>query len=156
MQVALLGPLRVVADDGVEIRVAAPKERAVVELLALRAGLVVSAGELIDACGVRIRPGWRPRRCRPMCRRCAGCCRGGDRDRRGRLSAGDTGRRGRRPLVRGARSARAAGLGAGRPRGGGGGLGAGLRLWRGTPVVELAGQPGGMAEAARLGELRRG
>ena len=46
--VGLLGPLLVVGEAGWRWRVAAPKERAVLAVLALRAGRSVPAGELID------------------------------------------------------------------------------------------------------------
>ena len=49
MKVGLLGPLRMVGQDGGEIRVAAPKERAALTVLGLRVGVAVGIGELIDA-----------------------------------------------------------------------------------------------------------
>src|SRR5262249_23942024 len=49
VRVGLLGPLLVVGDDGSEIRLGAPKERAVLAVLSLRAGSSVPAWELIDA-----------------------------------------------------------------------------------------------------------
>ena len=42
----MLGPLAVAGDDGVEIRVTAPKERALLAVLALRAGGVVPLADL--------------------------------------------------------------------------------------------------------------
>ena len=48
--VGLLGPLTLVGEDGSLLAVpAAPKERAVLEMLALRPGRVVASAELIDA-----------------------------------------------------------------------------------------------------------
>jgi DNA-binding SARP family transcriptional activator len=47
--VGLLGPLRLVGEDGGEVRPGAPKERAVLAVLGLRVGTVVAVSELIDA-----------------------------------------------------------------------------------------------------------
>ena len=49
VRVGLLGPLWVVGDDGVELVVGAPKERAVLELLGVRASGVVTIEELVAA-----------------------------------------------------------------------------------------------------------
>jgi DNA-binding SARP family transcriptional activator len=49
VRVALLGPLLVVDDEGVGLPVPARKERAVLAVLALRAGSVVQPEELVDA-----------------------------------------------------------------------------------------------------------
>jgi DNA-binding SARP family transcriptional activator/class 3 adenylate cyclase len=157
VQVGLLGPLLVVRDNGVEIAVAAPKERAVLELLALRAGTTVRAWELIDAL-------WGdepPRSATKTLQTYVSSLRrllsagaietagGGYRlvvpaDAVDVLRFEDLVRRGGRALEQGnATSAMEA-------------LTAGLRLWRGEPVVELTDQPTGLAEATRLGELRRG
>ena len=46
MFVGLLGPFIWVGDDGTEIRIPARKERAVLAFLALRAGSIVSTGQL--------------------------------------------------------------------------------------------------------------
>ncbi|WP_159037287.1 AfsR/SARP family transcriptional regulator [Streptomyces specialis] len=46
MDIRLLGPLRVLADDGTPLPVTAPVERAILVALALRAGRAVPAGEL--------------------------------------------------------------------------------------------------------------
>lgn len=49
VRVGLLGPLWVVGDDGVEVVIGAPKERAVLELLGVRAPGVVTIGDLVAA-----------------------------------------------------------------------------------------------------------
>ena len=55
MRVGLLGPLLVVGGDGAEVRVGAPKERAVLSWLALRAGASVRSAEVgegvVGGCG---------------------------------------------------------------------------------------------------------
>ncbi len=156
MQVGLLGPLRVVGDDGVEVRVAAPKERAVLELLALRAGRVAPAGELIDAVWGEDPPRSASKTLQTYVsslRRFLPAGRietvgGGYRlvvsaDAVDALCFEELVRQGGRALQEGDLSGA---VEAWRE---------GLRLWRGEPLAELAGQPTGMAEAVRLGELRR-
>ena len=156
VQVGLLGPLRVVGDDGVEVRVAAPKERAVLAVLGLRAPAVVSAGELIDALWGEDPP-----------RSAAKTLQNYVSSLRRLLPAGAIetvgggyrlggGRRGGRRWLRGAGRPGRRALAAGDPGGGGGGSGGGVGAVAGG-AAGGAGRPAGwgMAEAARLGELRR-
>ena len=56
VRAALLRPLAVYADDGAELVVSVSRLRAVLSLLALRAGAVVRSGELVWGCGVRTLP----------------------------------------------------------------------------------------------------
>jgi DNA-binding SARP family transcriptional activator len=49
VRVSVLGPLRVVGDDGAVLDVTAPKQRAVLTFLALEAGRAVDTADLIDA-----------------------------------------------------------------------------------------------------------
>ena len=156
MQVGLLGPLRVVGKDGVEIGVGAPKERAVLELLALRTGQVVPARSLIDALWGEDPPSSATktlqtyisslRRLMPV--GAIETVGGGYRlvvptDAVDALHFEELVRRGGRALqqadLKGAAEA----------------LAAALRLWRGEPLVDMGGQQTGIAEAARLSELRR-
>jgi predicted ATPase/DNA-binding SARP family transcriptional activator len=156
VQVGLLGPLRVSGEDGVEVVVGAPKERAVLVLLGVRAPGVVTMGELVAALWGEGPPRSATktlqnyvaslRRLLP-----AGVIETVHGGYRLRVDADqvDTARfaglvdQGRRALEQ-KDTARAVEK-----------LGAALALWRGEPLVDLADQPTGMAEAARLAELRR-
>ncbi len=152
----VLGPLRVVGDDGVEVVVGAAKERAVLELLGVRAPGVVTMGELVAALWGESPPRSATktlqnyvaslRRLLPAgvietvpggyrlnveADQVDAACFAGlvERGRRA-LEQNDTGRAVEE-------------------------LEAALALWRGEPLVDLADQPTGMAEASRLRELRR-
>ena len=155
MRVWLLGPPIVETEDGRELVSLAPKERAVFAWLGLRAGRVVQANELVGALWGEDPPRsatkavqtyvWSLRRLLPQ----------GSLETSGggyRLCVGEDDvdvvsferlvRDGEVALSLGEAS-RAAGL-----------LGKALELWRGEPLVDLADQPAGQAEAARLKELR--
>jgi DNA-binding SARP family transcriptional activator len=156
VQVGLLGPLRVVGDDGVEVGLAAPKERAVMELLALRAGLGVPAWELIDALWGEDPPRSAAKTLHEYVSSWRRLLPAGTIETVGSgcwlaMAAEGVDALCFEQMVRQCGQA----LGQGDLTGAVEALGAGLRLWRGEPRVELAGQPIGMAEAVRLGELRR-
>jgi predicted ATPase/DNA-binding SARP family transcriptional activator len=156
VRVGLLGPLQAIGDDDVEFVVGAAKERAVLELLGVRAPSVVTMGELVAAL-------WGdgpPRSATKTLQNYVASLRR-------LLPAGviETVPRGYRLAVEADQvdAARFAGL---VDRGRRAleqkdteraveDLTAALRLWRGEPLLDLADQPTGMAEAARLVELRR-
>ena len=156
VRVGLLGPLWVVGDDGVEVVIGAPKERAVLELLGVRAPGVVTIGELVAALWGDSPPRSATktlqnyvaslRRLLP-----AGVIETVPGGYRLRVDADqvDAARfvglvdQGRRALDQ-ADTERAVEA-----------LGAALRMWRGEPLVDVADQPTGMAEAARLVEVCR-
>ncbi len=152
----VLGPLRVVGDDGVEVVVGAAKERAVLELLGVRAPGVVTMGELVAALWGESPPRSATktlqnyvaslRRLLPA--RVIETVPGGYRlnveaDQVDAACFAGLVERGRRALEQND-TGRAVEE-----------LEAALALWRGEPLVDLADQPTGMAEASRLRELRR-
>jgi predicted ATPase/DNA-binding SARP family transcriptional activator len=152
----MLGPLTVVGDDGTEIRLTAAKEKALLSVLALRAGQVVPVGGLKMAL-------WGDREPRSATKTLQGYVS----SLRRRLPPGtlESSGGGYRlqvswhdvdalrfeqlsvqgaDAVRQGDSARAAGL-----------LKEALMLWRGEPLADLSDQPAGSRQAARLSELRR-
>ena len=156
MQVGLLGPLRVVGDDGMAVGLAAPKARAMLDLLALRAGLVVPGGELIDALWGEEPPRLATKTLQTYVSSLRRTLPAAAIETVGggywlAVSADGVDALCFENLVR--QGGRA--LGAGRSDLGGRPSGGGLRRWREEPLVELTGQPAGMAEAVRLKELRR-
>jgi DNA-binding SARP family transcriptional activator len=157
MRVELLGPLRVLADDGAQILLpTARRERAVLSILALRAPSNVPAGELIRgiwgdepprAAGKNVQTyistlrkvlpagtiettssGYRLRLTRESID--IGCFEDAVLEGMRAVQAGE--------------AATAIGL-----------LREALATWRGEPLLELNDQPVGMAESARLAELHR-
>jgi predicted ATPase/DNA-binding SARP family transcriptional activator len=158
MLVGLLGPLTLHSEDGAALPVpAAPKERAVLEMLALRPGTLVQSSELVDALwgdnpprsaakALQIYISSLRRFLPPLAIQTGS---GGyqlqlepdgvDMTRFERLVR--AGRRAvdEKDMDHGAQSLQKA-----------------LALWRGEPLVELAGQPVGIAERARLTEIRLG
>ncbi len=157
VQVGLLGPLTVVGDDGVEVRVpGAAKERAVLAVLGLRAGTTVGVGELIDALWGEDPPVSAPKTLQTYVSAL-----------RRRLPAGaiETVGGGYRLNVdvdtvdvfvfeRLAAAGQRA-LAAGDAEASVGWLRHALGLWRGDPLVELPDQPWGAAQTARLVTGRR-
>ena len=153
----MLGPLAVAGDDGVEIRVTAPKERTLLAVLALRAGGVVPLAELKAAL-------WGEREPRSASKTLQGYVaslrrqlpagavesRGGSY--RLRVDSGDVDALKFEHLV--ADGAHALGLGDAAEAAAV--LGEAMMLWRGEPLADLADQPEGGREAARLRELRFG
>ena len=152
----LLGPLWVVGDDGVEVAIGARKERAVLELLGVRAPGVVTIRELAAAL-------WGDRPPRSATKTLQNYVASLRRS----LPAGfiETVPGGYRLQVeaeqvdaacftrqvdQGRRALEANDCERAVEK-----LGAALGLWRGEPLVDLADQLAGMAEAARLVELRR-
>ena len=74
VHLALLGPLEVHTDEGL-VSLGAPKERAVLEMLALRSGRPVPTGSRSSpGCGTRESPGRHPRSYRLTCRTYAERC----------------------------------------------------------------------------------
>jgi predicted ATPase/DNA-binding SARP family transcriptional activator len=158
MLVELLGPLTLYSEDGAVLPIpAAPKERAVLEMLALRPGTLVQSSELVDALwgdkpprsaakALQIYISSLRRFLPPMAIETGS---GGyrlqlDPDAVDVTRFESLVRAGRRAvdekdMDRGAQSLHEA-----------------LALWSGEPLVELAGQPVGIAERARLTEIRRG
>ncbi len=157
VQVGLLGPLTVVDDDGVEVRVpGAAKERAVLAVLGLRAGTTVGVWELIDALWGEDPPVSAAKTLQTYVSAL-----------RRRLPAGVIATSGggyrlqvgvdtvdvfvfERLIAAGQRA-----LAAGDAEASVGWLHQALGLWRGDPLVELADRPWGAAEATRLVEDRR-
>ncbi|MBO0728924.1 MAG: winged helix-turn-helix domain-containing protein [Acidimicrobiaceae bacterium] len=156
MKVGLLGALEVVDDDGVEVGVTAPKARALLSVLALRAGRVVPVGELMaglwgdDAprSAIKTLQGYVSslRRVLPP-----GAVESAGSGYRLRVATGDVDALEFERLAAGGVNADLCGdAEAAAAR-----LGEALRLWRGEPLVELADWALGSGEAARLNELRR-
>jgi class 3 adenylate cyclase/DNA-binding SARP family transcriptional activator len=156
VKVGVLGPLTVVSDEGTMVRVAAPKERGLLALLALRAGAVVQTPELIRALWGEDPPRSALKAIQTYISALRRVLPPGGIDTAGggyqllvalddvdallfeRLAdEGDAALRRGEPAV--ALTA----------------LREALQLWRGAPLVELVDQPVGLAEAARLVELRR-
>jgi predicted ATPase/DNA-binding SARP family transcriptional activator/class 3 adenylate cyclase len=152
----LLGPFRWLGDDGAELPIPARKERALLAFLALRAGSDVSAAELTRAL-------WGdepPRSASKTLQTYVSALRRV-------LPAGtiETTPGGYRLVVapddvdvhRFERFLRAAAdaAEAGDLRRAADDTGAALALWRGNPLPDLADQPSGMAESARLVEMHR-
>lgn len=157
MQVGLLGPLTVVGDDGVELRApGAAKERAVLAVLGLRVGSTVGVSELIDALWGEDPPVSAAKTLQKYVSAL-----------RRRLPAGAIATVGAGYQLnadvdsvdvfvfehRVAAGQRA--LAAGDAEASVGWLRQALGLWRGDPLRELADQPWGTAETARLMEGRR-
>jgi predicted ATPase/DNA-binding SARP family transcriptional activator len=157
VKVGLLGPLTVLRDDGTLVDISAPKQRAVLTVLALEAGRSVDSAELIDAVWGDDPP-----------RSVAKALQTYISALRGALGPGwietEAGRYRlrispdcvdlfvfERLLRDGSRAAEDGSLYKAVSC-----LDAALRLWRGPPIAELAEHPRGMAEAARLAELRYG
>jgi DNA-binding SARP family transcriptional activator len=154
--VGLLGPLRLTGNDGAELRVGAPKERAVVAMLGLRAGTTVAIWELIEALWGEDPPASATKAIQTYVS-----------SLRRLLPAGaiETVTGGYRldvdpntvdvvvfeQLVATARQT----LAAGDSPSAVGSLRQALALWRGQPLVELTDHPWGAAEAVRLMEARR-
>jgi predicted ATPase/DNA-binding SARP family transcriptional activator len=150
VRVGVLGPLEVVTDDGPTV-LSAPKVRALLALLALRAETPVSTGEVIDALwGDSPPPSARKavqmyvsslRRQLPSASISTTtdgyCLRGADVDVRRFERLLQESRR-----LSGAGDSRAAAVA----------LSQALVLWRGPPMPDLADQPRGAAEAVRLVE----
>jgi predicted ATPase/DNA-binding SARP family transcriptional activator len=158
MLLGLLGPLTLIGDDGALLTVpAAPKERAVLEMLALRPARVVRTSELVDALWGEKPPRSASkalqiyisalRRVLPV--GAIETSPGGYRLRTDPDAVDVT--RFERLVRSGSRAVEE-----GEPSRGAEHLQEALELWRGEPLVELAGQPSGMAEKARLTELRQG
>jgi DNA-binding SARP family transcriptional activator len=158
MRVGVLGPLVVTGEDGSDLGVpTASGPRAVLELLALRAGAVVQAGGLAQAL-------WGPdpprsaaktvqvyvsslRRALPP-----GAIETIAGGYRLAVAASDVDASRFEQLAHDGH----ADLSGERFGAAAAGLGRALGLWRGTPLTELAGQPAGRAEVTRLEELRHG
>jgi predicted ATPase/DNA-binding SARP family transcriptional activator len=156
VKLALLGPLVVSVDDGSEIAISARKQRAVVELLALRVGTVIQPSEIIDALWGEDPPetatniaktyvyALRKKLGQKLIETVAGgyrlCVSPDDVDavRFERLM------RSGHDAVEGNDPIRAVEC-----------FTEALALWRGEPVIDLADQLKGMAEGVRLAELRR-
>ncbi|HEV8063630.1 MAG TPA: BTAD domain-containing putative transcriptional regulator, partial [Acidimicrobiales bacterium] len=156
MQVGLLGPLAVSDGDGRQVRVpGAPKERAVLEVLALRAGSVVSADQLINAI-------WGEEPPRSAAKTLQTYVSKLRQQFPGRIETTVGGYRlgvapedvdvvaFERLLANGRLELRQ-----GQPGRASDHLAAALGLWRGEPLQDLGDVPGGVADAARLTELRR-
>ena len=157
MRVGLLGPLQVIGDDDVELVVGAPKERAVLELLGVRAPSVVTMGELVAALwgdgpprsAIKTLQNYVASLRRLLPAGTIETVPGGYRldvqaDQVDSARFVELVEQGRRALEQ-MDGYRAVEL-----------LGAAVGLWRGEPLVDLADQPPGFAEATRLAELRRG
>jgi hypothetical protein len=71
----LLGPLKVVADDGTVVATAVDKERILLAALLLAAGRVVTTSSLIDALWGENPPQQAAKPCRCRCRGCVRSCR---------------------------------------------------------------------------------
>ena len=154
--VGLLGPLLVVDGEGREVAVPARKERAVLALLALRADRPVRLGELVDALWGDDPPASATKTAQTYVsslrrRLRAGTIEHGPGGYRLRLSADQVDV----TLFEAALRAAAEAAAQGQPERVVGLAGEALGLWRGDPLLDLADQPLGMAEATRLGELRR-
>ena len=158
MLVGLLGPLTLVSDDGSLLPVpAAPKERAVLEMLALRPGRVVPSAELIDALWGENPPRSASKALQIYISALRRSLPAGtiETSPGGYQLRTDPNRIDATRFERLIRSGSRA-VDNHDPAGAAAELGEALGLWRGEPLVELAGQPAGMAERARLAELRRG
>ncbi len=156
MLAGLLGAFRWLGDEGGELQIPARKERALLAFLALRAGSVVSAAELTRALW-----GDEPPRSatktlqtyvsalrRVLPPRTIETSPGGYRLA---VSPDDVDAHRFEQLLRAATDAAEAGD----MRRAADDTGAALALWRGNPLPDLADQPIGMAEAARLAEMHR-
>jgi len=158
MLVGLLGPLTLVSEDGALLPVpAAPKERAVLEMLALRPGRVVPSAELIDALWGENPPRSASKALQIYISALRRSLPAGtiETSPGGYQLRTDPDRIDATRFERLIRSGSRA-VDDHDPAGAAAELGEALGLWRGEPLVELAGQPAGMAERARLAELRRG
>ncbi|MFC7588959.1 hypothetical protein ACFQYP_38660 [Nonomuraea antimicrobica] len=72
MRFQILGPTHVVDDDGGPVALGGPRVRALLTLLALHAGRIVGADQLVDGMyGPRPPKAW-PTRCSRRCPGCAG------------------------------------------------------------------------------------
>jgi predicted ATPase/DNA-binding SARP family transcriptional activator len=158
MQVGLLGPLTLHDDEGLVLPVpAAPKERAVLEMLALRPGVFVPIAELVDALW-----GDKPPRSASKALQVyisalrrflpALAIRTGSGGYQLQIDPDGVDVTMFERLVRAGRRA----VDEMNMDDGAKGLQEALRLWRGEPLVELAGQPAGIAERVRLTEIRLG
>jgi predicted ATPase/DNA-binding SARP family transcriptional activator len=156
VKLGLLGPLLVVVDESSKIAVTAPKQRAVLELLALRVGVVVQSGELIDAL-------WGddpPAKAKKVVQTYIHALR--EKLPSGTIETIDGGYcldippddvdvgRFERLLLAGHEAAERCDPGQAVEL-----LSEGLALWRGEPLADLADQLVGVAEGVRLAELRR-
>ena len=154
--VGLLGPLLVVDGEGREVAVPARKERAVLALLALRADRPVRLGELVAALWGDAPPASATKTAQSyvsLLRRRLGAdtIEHGPGGYRLRLSADQVDVTRFEAALRAAAEAAAQG----QPERVVGLAGEALGLWRGEPLPDLDDQPLGLAEATRLGELRR-
>jgi predicted ATPase/DNA-binding SARP family transcriptional activator len=156
MRVGLLGPLVVVDGQGMEISVPARKERAVLAVLALRAGRPVGVGELVVALWGDRPPQSAVKTAQTYVsalRRRLGpdTFSSGPGGYRLGVSADQVDVTRFESWLRDADEAAGRGEAENVVRWAGEALG----LWRGEPLPDLGDQAVGMAEAARLGELRR-
>ena len=156
MRVGLLGPLLITGDGGNELQISARKERAVISLLALRAGSVVRPTELYAALWGDDAPGSAVKTVQTYISGLRKALPPGSIETKAggyHLHAGpddvDVTRFER--LLRSAAEAEVQGD----LRAALDGFGEAFGLWRGDPLPDLADQPLGMAEAARLSELHR-
>jgi predicted ATPase/DNA-binding SARP family transcriptional activator len=156
VRVGLLGPLVWTNDDGSEVRIAARKERAVLAFLTLRAGSVVQQAGLITALWGDDPPASAVKTLQTYISQLRkvlpeGVIETKEVGYRLAIAPGDVDVTNFESLLRSAAQAaeegdshRAAAE-----------TTEGLSLWRGEPLEDLADHPVGMAEAARLKELRR-
>ena len=154
--VGLLGPLLVIDGEGREVAVPARKERAVLALVALRADRPVRLGELVAALWGDAPPASATKTAQSyvsLLRRRLGAdtIEHGPGGYRLRLSADQVDVTRFEAALRAAAEAAAQG----QPERVVGLAGEALGLWRGEPLPDLDDQPLGLAEATRLGELRR-
>ena len=156
MRVGLLGPLSIRGEGEIELNISAPKERAVVSLLSLRAGAIVRPTELYAALWGDEAPPSAVKTVQTYISGLRKVLPSGVIQTKGggyqlRLGPDDVDVTRFERLHRSAAEAEGQGeLRAALDR-----LDEAFSLWRGDPLPDLADQPLGMAEAARLSELHR-